>query len=44
MSIVITLVADRAATSLTAPVIERVRMALGGGTTPVVLAEGEAGA
>jgi phosphoserine phosphatase len=42
MSIVITLVADRAATSLTAPVIERVRMALGGGTTPVVLAEGEA--
>jgi phosphoserine phosphatase len=42
MSIVITLVADRAATSLTAPVIERVRAALGGGTAPVILCEGEA--
>ena len=42
MSTVITLVADRTATSLTAPVINRVREALGGGSEPTILAPAEA--
>ncbi|HSU05670.1 MAG TPA: phosphoserine phosphatase SerB [Acetobacteraceae bacterium] len=41
MSHVLTLVADRAATTLTAPTIERVREATGG-DTPILLAPGEA--
>jgi len=42
MSHIITLVADRTATSLTAPVVNRMRDALGGGTEPTILSAGEA--
>jgi phosphoserine phosphatase len=39
---VLTLVADRQSTQLTQPMIDRVRDALGGGRTPVILSAGEA--
>ena len=39
---VLTLVADRRSTMLTLPVIDRVRDAVGGGRTPVILSAGEA--
>jgi len=42
MSYVLTLVADRGATSLTPAAIDRVRAAVGGGDVPRVLADGEA--
>ena len=42
MSYVLTLVADRRATALTAAAIDRVRAAVGGGDVPRVLADGEA--
>jgi len=42
MSYVLTLVADRAATSLTQATIDRVRDAAGGGRTPRILSQGEA--
>jgi phosphoserine phosphatase len=42
MSYVLTLVAAREAMTLTQPVIDRVRDALGGGRTPVILSPGEA--
>jgi phosphoserine phosphatase len=42
MSYVLTLVADRRAIELTAPVVERVRAAVGGGASPTWLSAGEA--
>ncbi len=42
MSYVLTLVAAREATTLTQPIIDRVREALGAGRTPIILSPGEA--